>query len=365
MRRVSRGTTTAKWRRLVTGCYESSRLQCVAMPTDDQTGADTSAPDWKEVVPERGTTAKVSSNSTLDIVIVSYNGTTLLRSCLDSLLADPTSPKPRIIVVDNASSDGSPAMVRSRFPSVELIQMGGNLGFSRAVNAALRQSTANYVLLLNPDTIVPTGALSACVAAMQAYPHIGMLGCKLVKLDGTLDHACKRAFPTPASALFYFFGSKAALRRLIPGPTYTADHLGDDEIGFVDMVNGAFMLVRRQALEQVGLLDEAFWMYGEDVDWCYRFKQRGWPVLYWPRVVVTHVKAGITGRRRSFRINRAFHRAMWLFYRKHHASAHGSIHNIVVWTAIHLKFGFSVGRNAIATIRARSTSRDERVGLVG
>jgi GT2 family glycosyltransferase len=308
----------------------------------------------------------VPSSPTLDIVVVSFNGRALLSRCLDSLLADPMSPSPRIIVADNASMDGSPGMLRSEYPSVGLIEMGGNLGFARAVNAALRQTTAEYVLLLNPDTIVSPGTLSACVDTMQRRRHIGMLSCKLVRPDGTLDHACKRALPTPASALFYFFGNKAVLRRFLPGAAYTADHLGDDQTGLVDAVNGAFMLVRRLALEQVGLLDEAFWMYGEDLDWCYRFKQRGWPVLYWPGVAVVHVKGGVTGNRRSLKINRAFHRAMWLFYRKHYAPTRGSLFNVAVWTAIHLKFGLSVGRNALAAIGGRPHSaQDKRVGLVG
>lgn len=296
--------------------------------------------------------------STLDIVIVSYNGCQLLRACLDSLSAEAQLLAVHVIVVDNNSSDGTPAMVREQYPSVKLIPTGSNLGFARAANIGLRQTTADSLLILNPDTEVPVGALTSCIAALEARPDVGVLGCKLVKRDGTFDHACKRGFPTPLSALAYFSGIGRLGKRSPASGGYRAAHLADDDVGFVDAVNGAFMLIRRRALEEVGLLDEEYWMYGEDLDWCYRFWERGWAVLYWPRATVMHVKGGITGRYRSLRTNHAFHRSMWLFYRKHYASHRSATLNAAVWTAIWVKLIASVACNSVtrlATPHRRAT----------
>jgi N-acetylglucosaminyl-diphospho-decaprenol L-rhamnosyltransferase len=287
------------------------------------------------------------------VVIVSYNGRQLLQACLDSLAAEAKSLAVRVIVVDNDSRDGTSTMVRERYPLVDLIPSGGNLGFARAANIGLRLTTSDNLLVLNPDTEVPAGALTSCIAALEARPHVGILGCKLVKADGTLDHACKRGFPTPLSALAYLSGISRRRPRSRALGGYTAAHLSDDDVGFVDAVNGAFMLLRRSALEEVGLLDEAYWMYGEDLDWCYRFWEKGWAVLYWPRVTVLHVKGGITGRHRSLRTNHAFHRSMWLFYRKHYASHRSTILNAAVWTAIWARLILSVMRSSAVRMRAQ------------
>jgi hypothetical protein len=254
----------------------------------------------------------------------------------------------RVVVVDNASTDGSPDLARD-WPLVELIETGSNLGFGKAANIGLRMTAGEFVLLLNPDTVVWPGALAACVNALRARPDAGVLGCKLLKNDGTLDHACKRDLPTLSSALAYFF-RLARIRRFGGSETYTADRLGDDEEGNVGAVNGAFMLVRRSAMEQVGYFDERYWMYGEDLDWCLRFSQRGWRVVYWPGAVVTHVKAGVTGRR-GVRINFAFHNAMWIFYQTHHSERHAAIVNALVWSGIWGKFLASVTVNYAAVSR--------------
>jgi GT2 family glycosyltransferase len=288
----------------------------------------------------------------LDVVIVSYNGRRLLQACLESLRVAAQSTRLRIIVVDNASRDGAAAMVRDRYPEVALIENGSNVGFARAVNIGLRRTHADYILLLNPDTEVPSGTLDACVAALNERPNVGALGCKLIKADGTLDHACKRGFPTPRSALAYFSPFDIRWRGSTAAQSYTAAHIDEDEEGYVDAINGAFMLIRREALDDVGLLDEDYWMYGEDLDWCYRLHQKGWPILYWPRAVVLHVKAGITGKRRSPRTNLAFHHSMWLFYSKHYAPYNNVILTAGVWCAIWTKLGASIALNAVSTVRS-------------
>jgi GT2 family glycosyltransferase len=281
----------------------------------------------------------------LDVVIVSYNGRDLLRACLRSLHNTGNLTTFRIIVIDNASEDGAPAMVRASYPVVELIENRWNMGFARAVNIGLLRTQTDFVLLLNPDTEVPAGALDVCLAAITAQTDVAALSCKLVKADGTLDHACKRGFPTPRSALAYFAPFGRLLGGSAPRGSYTAAHIHEDAVGYVDAINGAFMLIRRTALQDIGLLDEDYWMYGEDLDWCYRAWSRGWRILYWPRVSVLHVKAGSSGRRRSLRTNLAFHRSMWLFYRKHYASRKNIMLTGVVWLAIWMKLGVSVAFN--------------------
>jgi GT2 family glycosyltransferase len=270
----------------------------------------------------------------LSVLVVSFNCRALLDDCLRSLEAERSQLDLEVIVVDNRSTDGTLEHLRRSYPWVRAVDAGGNLGFSAANNIGLPLTTGEHVLLLNPDTVVPPGALAAAVQRLEAEPSLGMLGVKLVQPDGTLDHACKRGFPTPAASLFYLVG----LARLRPHSrrfaAYTAGHIGADEESRVDAVNGAFMLMRREALDAVGPLDERFWMYGEDLDWCLRFWQAGWPVLYWPREHVLHVKGGSSSKRRAWRTNLAFHQAMWLFYTKHYRQRHARWVTATVFTGI-------------------------------
>ena len=288
------------------------------------------------------------SDFRLSVIIVSFNCRDLLANCLDSLAQERLLISMEVHVVDNASTDGTQEMLAQDFDWVQASGSDGNIGFARANNIGLQHAHGEYILLLNPDTVVPRGALLARVDVLEAHQTVGMLGCKLVKSDGTLDHACKRGFPTPASALYHFFG----LTRLWPTNRrfgqYTAGHIQPDEAALVDAINGAFMLVRRDALDQVGGLDEDFWMYMEDLDWCYRFAQAGWPVLYWPDTFVVHAKAGSSGRYRSWRVNRAFHHGMWLFYRKHYSPVRSPIVTGAVWSGIWLKFLWSATQSSIA-----------------
>jgi hypothetical protein len=250
-------------------------------------------------------------------------------------------------VVDNASGDETPDMVEREFPEARLTRLDDNLGFSAANNVALRRTRAPYVLLLNPDTEVYEGTLDHVLGTMEERPDVGMLGCRLVRPDGTLDHAAKRSFPTPAAALAHFTG----IGRL-PGAgarlaQYRAPHLDEHAVGEVDAVNGAFMLVRREAMDAVGLLDEGYWLYMEDLDWCYRFWRRGWKVLYDGGTTALHVKAGSSGKHRRLRQNVAFHRGMGRFYRKFEAGRRPAV-DVVVIAGIGGKLAFSAVRSAIA-----------------
>lgn len=301
---------------------------------------------WKMAVPARSEELRPD----LEVVIVGATGyRELLRVTLESLLQNPyTGGDTLVHVVDNASADGSVAMVESEFRAVRIQRMGWNAGFCAANNAVLRHVSSPFALLLNPDTEMYPGTLDRMVALMQADTRIGVATCRLELPDGTLDHAAKRSFPTLVGALAHFggLGRRARVGRLAQ---YRAPTVGEFDSGEIDAVNGAFMLVRTDAMRDVGLLDESYWMYGEDMDWCFRFKQRGWKVWYEGSVSIMHVKGGGSKERghRSLRSNLAFHRAMGRFYRKFYAGSNGLMDS-AVYAGIAMKLAVSVSRSAAA-----------------
>jgi N-acetylglucosaminyl-diphospho-decaprenol L-rhamnosyltransferase len=283
----------------------------------------------------------------LEVAIVSHGAEALLRRCLRSLRDNPASVPTRVTVVDSGSPDSTPDMVEREFPEVRL-RRRGNVGFSAANNLVLRQSEAGAVLLLNPDTEVRAGALDAALSRLRSQPRIGMVGIKLVTESGALDHACKRSFPTPLSALAHFTGIGRGEGAGGALGQYRATHLGDDEPGEVDAVNGAFMLCRAEAVREVGLLDEGYWLYMEDLDWCHRFWDAGWQVFYEPAGTALHVKGGSSGSRRAPRQEIAFHRGMGRFYRRFDAPGHPPLLNAAVYAGIGAKLAMSLTITALS-----------------
>jgi len=253
----------------------------------------------------------------LSIIIVSWNVRELLRRCLASIYAGWPAERPlEVIVVDNASSDGSVEMVRREFPQVQLIANQDNRGFTRANNQGIAASRGRYVLLLNPDTEVLDDALTVMVAYMEAHPKVGVVGPKLLYPDGSVQSS-RRRFPTLATAflestiLHQWFPDNPAARR------YHVLDQPDDRVQPVDWVVGACLMVRRQAIEAAGLLDEGFFMYSEELDWCRRIKERGWEVVYLPDARVVH-----HGGKSSEQVVPArhlhFQRSKVRYFRKHH-----------------------------------------------
>jgi len=295
----------------------------------------------------------------LGIVIVNYNTRDLLRDCLRSLPEAGRGLACRTIVVDNLSSDGSAGMVAAEFPDVTVLEPGRNGGYAFANNIGLREmgfgvgaeAPPRYALLLNPDTVVPPEGLTRIVAFMDANPDVGVAGPKLVRPDGSLDRACRRSFPTPEVSFYRMTG----LSRLFPHSRrfgrYNLTYLDVDEQADVDAVVGAFMLMRGKALERAGLLDEAFFMYGEDLDLCYRIKALGWRVVYNPSVVVLHVK-GAASRQASRRSINAFYDAMHIFHNKHYRAQSAFLVNGLV----HLGIG-TMRAVALTGDRLRPTGR--------
>ena len=282
----------------------------------------------------------------LEVVIVSHGAEALLRRCLRSLQEHPAGGEMRVTVVDSGSPDSTPDMVEREFPAVRLLRRD-NIGFSAANNLALRESEARAVLLLNPDTEVYAGTLDAALARLWSAERMGMVGVKLVTGSGDLDHACKRSFPTPLGALAHYTGigrSDGAAGAL---SQYRATQLGDAEPGEVDAVNGAFMLCRAEAVREVGLLDEGYWLYMEDLDWCRRFWDGGWKVFYEPAGVALHFKGGSSNGRRAPRQEIAFHRGMGRFYRRFDAPDHNPLVNYAVYAGIGAKLATSLAITAV------------------
>ncbi|WP_090792955.1 glycosyltransferase family 2 protein [Paenibacillus sp. GP183] len=282
----------------------------------------------------------------LSIVIVNYNTCQLTLDCLRSIVSSSISYDYEILVVDNASRDDSVLEIRKQFPTIQLIENKQNVGFSKANNQAIRVAAGRYILLLNTDTIVQPDAIQIMLDFMEEHSSIGASGCKILLPDGSLDKACKRGFPTPSASFYYAFGFSKLFPNNPRFNQYQLGYLNPDQEYPIDCLVGAFMLVRREAIDQVGMLDEEFFMYGEDIDWCYRIKQAGWGIYYYPRTTITHYK-GASSRKKPFKIIYEFHRAMFLFHRKHYRYKYPVIVNVLVYLGISIKFVISVSRNKL------------------
>ena len=262
------------------------------------------------------------------LVIVNYNTADLLRQCLDRAFASAATVPYTVTVVDNGSTDGSLAMLRADFPRVRTIAAGRNRGFAGATNLALRAileelppgpaRAHEHVLLLNTDLLLAPETLQVLTDFLEETPDAGVVGPRVEKPDGALDLACRRSFPTPANALFKLAGLSRRFPRHARLAAYNLTHLDPARLTEVDAVMGACMLVRVAAIDDAGPMDEAFFMYGEDLDWAWRIKAAGWRVYYQPATRVLHYK-GATTSRQSERMIVEFYRAMYLFYRKHYA----------------------------------------------
>ena len=277
----------------------------------------------------------------LSIIILNYKTRQLTLDALESVYQSELIYSYEVILVDNASSDGVIAAAQALYPQIVCIENQENVGFARANNQAIRIAQGRYVLLLNSDTIVHRNTLDIMLDFVEEHPTVGACGCKIVLPDGSLDKACKRGFPTPMASFYYAFG----LSRLFPNVPrfngYQLGHLDPDSSQSIDCLVGAFMLVRHSVIDQVGMLDEKFFMYGEDIDWCYRIKQAGWQIHYHPEAEIIHYK-GASSRRKPVKIVYEFHRAMFLFHRKHFASQYFILVNGLVYTGIALKLGISL-----------------------
>ncbi|MGE4288454.1 MAG: glycosyltransferase [Salinivirgaceae bacterium] len=277
----------------------------------------------------------------LSVVIVNYNVKYFLEQCLHSVYKAINQLQAEVFVVDNASVDGSCAMVRHKFPKVHLIENKENVGFSKANNQAIRLAKGAYVLLLNPDTVVEEDTFTKVLAFMDETPDAGGLGVKMIDGKGVFLPESKRGLPTPMVAFYKIFG----LSKLFPhSKIFSRYHLGylsNDEVHQIDVLAGAFMLMRKETLNKVGLLDEDYFMYGEDIDLSYRITLGGYKNYYFPHTTIIHYK-GESTKKGSINYVRVFYNAMIIFARKHFSSKNAKLFSLFINLAIYFRAALAI-----------------------
>lgn len=291
----------------------------------------------------------------LSIVIVSYNVKYYVAQCIASVLRSQGGVDADITVVDNHSQDGTVEFLRERFPSVKVVAGNHNLGFARANNIAIRATSGEYVLLLNPDTIVGEDVLSACLSFMDAHPRCGGLGLRMLNTTGDVAMESRRGLPTPMTSFYKMTGLCSRFPKSKRFGRYYLGFLPWDEPVRIEVISGAFCLLRREALDSIGLLDEDFFMYGEDIDLSYRLCKGGYENWYIPATIL-HYK-GESTHKSSFRYVHVFYEAMLIFFRKHYGHM-TLLLSLPIKAAICLK-----AAGALLQIQADSVRRS--LGFVG
>jgi GT2 family glycosyltransferase len=273
----------------------------------------------------------------VSVIIVNWNARNYLLQCLASLTPEVCRPSMEIVVVDNDSSDGSPEAVEAQFPHVRLIRSGANLGFAKANNLGVARSRGRYLAFVNSDVKVLKDCLSTLVDYCDQHPEVGMAGPRIIGGDGKLQRSC-RGFPTVWNMFCRALAMDAMFPRTKIFSGYAMSYWPQETLRSVDMLSGCFWLVRREALEQVGLLDESFFMYGEDMDWCKRFWSRGWKLMFVPSAEAIHYGGGSSSNAPvRFYIERQ--RADLQYWRKHHS-----------WPAVAGYFIISCGHLALRSL---------------
>ncbi|MDZ7342474.1 MAG: glycosyltransferase family 2 protein, partial [candidate division KSB1 bacterium] len=266
----------------------------------------------------------------LSVIIVSYNTRDLTLNCLKSVFSQ-NHISYEVIVVDNSSEDDTVDHIRTCFPRVKLIKNETNKGFAVANNQAIRLAAGRYVLLLNSDTLlISDDSLCKMVAFMDARKDAGISGCKLTKANGKLDWPCKRSFQTPAIFLYRSLRLDKLFPRHPRFGKYHLTYLDENQTHEVDAITGAFLMIRRETIEDIGLLDEHLFMYSEDMDWCFRAKQRQWKVFYYPEVHVIHYKSR-SNKKRNHKMMYWWYYSTWYVYKKHMAKRYNKLVNAMVF----------------------------------
>lgn len=292
----------------------------------------------------------------LSVCIVNWNTREDLQAALASVLEPDPGPSLQLVVLDNASQDGSAEMVRERFPDVRLLESRENVGFAKGYNRAVQEAEGRHLLILNPDTVVLPGALQRLVEFLDSRNDAAAAGPRLLNSDGSIQYSCRR-FPRAMAAIV----RNTVLGRLVPGNRFARDYLMADwdhsSVRPVDWVSGAALCIRREAWAEVGGFDEGFFMYAEDIDWCLRAQQAGWKIYYVPDAAIVH-RIGRSSDQRPLPMVLEFHRSMARFYKKHY-SAHWplglrSLPVLGIW--------LRAGLVLLQTILARTRDRVRRIG---
>jgi GT2 family glycosyltransferase len=272
----------------------------------------------------------------ISVIIVSWNARNFLRDCLTSVYKTGGAVLHEVIVVDNASSDGSPEMVVEQFPQVKLIHAGGNLGFAKANNLAIQQATGSMLALINSDVIVHPECLQTLVAYVDSNPDVGLAGPKVFGRDGLIQYSCGK-LPTVWNSACRFMGLDRILGRWELFSGFQMRHLDYGRRSEVGVLSGCFWLSRRSAVEKVGGLDERFFFYAEDIDWCKRFKDAGWKIIFEPAATAIHFGGGSSGNA-PLRYSIEMLRGNLIYWKKHHGNFGRSVFYLLISTRCVLRY---------------------------
>lgn len=290
----------------------------------------------------------------LSICILSYNTKDLLKACLQSLFQNTHSVSFEVIVIDNHSTDGTIEMLQTEFPAIRRIENSANLGYTVAMNQGLRAGSGRYLVQLNPDTIVLPHCFYTLYSFMEDHPEVGIASPKVLNSDGTLQYQCRRSAARPWDVITYFSG----LSRLFPHSKlfsrYLMTYMDADETHPVEAVSGSCMIIRRVVIEQIGYLDEGYFAYQEDTDFCFRARQRNWQVYYVPTAAIIHYGGHGGSRNQPYRGIIEWHKSYLRYYRKFLARDYFFLINVLMYVAMGAKL-------ILALIRA-FFSRDKVVG---
>jgi GT2 family glycosyltransferase len=294
-----------------------------------------------------------SKDPDVSIVVVHYETPAELSDCLRSIAAASASLAVETTVVDNASRSFDPTAVESALPTAAVISNASNVGFARAANQGLRTARGRYLLVLNPDTTLAPDTLHKMVAFMDGHPGVGLATARLVLASGKLDLACRRSFPTPLRSFYRM----TLLSRLFPRSRrfaqYNLTYLDEHTEAEIDSPCGAFMMLRSQIRDEVGLFDERYFLYGEDLDWAYRIKRAGWKVMYTPVTTVTHIKRAASRQSRPASI-RAFYDAMRIFYGRWYEARYPRVVSWLTYAGINVREQLELASARLSALRARA-----------
>jgi GT2 family glycosyltransferase len=277
----------------------------------------------------------------LSVIIVNYNVKYFLEQCLQSVIVASKNIESEIFVVDNNSVDGSVQMLNNNFPDINVIANKENVGFSKANNQAIKSAKGEYILLLNPDTIVEPDTFEKCIDYMDKHPDTGGLGVKMIDGKGKFLPESKRGFPTPMVAFYKIFGLSALFPKSKRIGKYHLGYLSEDDINNVEVLAGAFMLIRKTVIDKIGLLDEDYFMYGEDIDYSYRIIKAGFKNVYFPKTRIIHYK-GESTKKSSINYVFMFYKAMIIFAQKHFSQKNARLFSVLINLAIYLRASLSI-----------------------
>jgi GT2 family glycosyltransferase len=301
------------------------------------------------------------TSPTLSVIIVNYNGGALVRDCLDHLWPQ-LEVGWEVFVVDNNSADGSVDHLEAAFGGLRLIRNRSNIGYARANNQALEVANGTYILLLNPDVQLGPGSLATAVTYLEENVDVSILGPKVLRPNGRLDPPARRSFKTPETYLYKAIGLSRLFPRHPRFGRYYLSYLDEGQVADVDSVVGAFLMIRRAVVKRIGPLDERFFMYCEDEDWCWRAKQAGGRVIYHPGVVVHHVKGASTSKDR-LRMAFHWHRSLWLYHRKNLAGQYPAPINWMVYGGIGVGLAGAMTVGGVQRLAKAAADRLSRGGV--